>query len=153
MARKTYKLSDETYEVLKNHEQGTAKEMECDPSYIYGIRNQINPDPYPKFRELYRAAAADGAPVHIWLNDLKSISNRGQRIKVEDFYTGLIKKIESDAESTERIVEALKDGTIDKPECLKIADSLQKMGANLESLKSLVQLKLGELDAQNVRVM
>ena len=40
MPRKTYKLTDETYEVLKGNEQSIAKEMECDPSYIYGIRNQ-----------------------------------------------------------------------------------------------------------------
>lgn len=57
MPRKTYTLTDETYRVLNGKEAEIAKEMECEPQYIYGIKNKDNPDPYPKFRELFRASA------------------------------------------------------------------------------------------------
>lgn len=154
MPRKTYKLTDETYEVLKGNEQSIAKEMECDPSYIYGIRNQENPDPYPKFRALFRASANAGAPIYIWLNDLQSIGKRKkQTVTAQDFYTALIRKIEVDAQSTEEILKAVKDGEVDKHECQKIASMVESIEANLVGLKELLHLKLGECNEQNIRVM
>jgi len=76
-----------------------------------------------------------------------------QTVTAQDFYAALIRKIEVDAQSTEEILKAVKDGEVDKHECQKIASMVESIEANLVGLKELLHLKLGECNEQNIRVM
>lgn len=86
---------------------------------------------------------------------MQSIANRStKKTEVADFYLALMKKIEVDAQSTERILEALKDGEIDRIECRKIGSIIEKVRVNLTGLEKLLHSKIGELDeSSNIRVM
>lgn len=149
MARKTYKLSNQTFLALVDHEPGIADEMDCDPSYIYGIKNQKHPDPYPKFRELYRADVRAGGGYEHWDNDMAAIrASVEKRTDTGDTMKCLLEKIHLDAVSTERIVKSLDDGILNEREIAEILRDVKKIRQNTSDLESGLYRKLGELRAQ-----
>ena len=147
MARKHYKLTDETFQVLSKHEAAIAREMECDPSYVYKIKNGDEPDRFPPFRELFRAAANAGAPANIWLNDLTAIyiKSRMTTASAVEISLELAEKISADAASAGEILNSLADGKIDKAECHRILAALEKVEQSNQKIKQIVLRRLGEL--------
>lgn len=147
MARKNYKLTDETFKVLSKKEQAIADEYDCDGSYIYAIKNGESPDPYPHFRRLFRAAARAGAKAEIWFNDLAGILiNSRPIIHCTEFSKQLLKKIRTDAECTEKMIEAVADGELDKSECHELLAINQKVLENARHLEMILQKRLGEIE-------
>jgi hypothetical protein len=148
MARRTYRLSDETFKVLSGNESAIDREMECDVSYISKIKNSSEPDRYPPFREIFRAACHTGcAPAEIWLNDLTAIYVRSRSIgiKPSELSAKLLEKIETDAKSLSALVDALKDGKLEEGECHEVLSKLAKNQETNASIKQLVCARLGEL--------
>ena len=147
MARKTYHLTDETYQVLIGHEAEIAESMDCDPSYIYGIKNGTHPDPFPKFQELFRACCHARAKAQIYLNKLNAIFTKSivAVICTSQLTASLLQKIKDDAAATARIVESIADGHLDESECHEILGALAKSAENNEQLKEIVLARLGEI--------
>jgi hypothetical protein len=144
MARNHYGRSDETYDVLRNHVQPIAAEYGCDDSYIYDIKNQRTPDPYPKFRHLFRSAAQAGAPVKIWLDDLQGIAikKRSARPSLQKLAEDLLEKIQLNSDATAAIVSALGDKQLERHECHTVLAALALEAENIRNLEAMVQLQL-----------
>ncbi len=158
MARKTYALSDATYQALINHEADIAREMECDPSYIYGIKNHNHPDPFPKFRELYRAAAHAGGETSFWRNELNSIDQaaRPPLEKKGELVVHLVSKLGSDATSSAEILKAIEDGHVDERECHRLLRVMENVRTNEQIITETLHGRLAELQEskpKNLHVM
>ncbi len=148
MARKTYRHSDETYQAIVGHESEIAREMGCCPTYIYGLKNRDNPDPFPKFEELYRSTAFGGGCTKYWFNVLKAIDDRAENFNGKcadkpDALACLLEKIHREAETTARMVDALKDGQLDKRECHLILGDIETLRANLNLIETIAVSRLG----------
>lgn len=149
MARKTYGLSDETFKVLSGHESEIAREMNCDPSYIFKIKSGAETDHYPRFREIFRSASyTNTAPVEIWLNELSGIyiRSRGINSNTAELSVKILEKIESDSKSLKAIVKGLRDGKLDKSECHEILSKLAKNKATNTEIEELIRAYLGGLE-------
>jgi len=148
--RQNYGLSDETFQILIGKESLIADEFGCDESYIFGIKNQKNPDPYPKFRRLFRAAVRAGANAQLWLNDLSGIYAKAQMATtaMHELSTNLLEKIKADGESTSRIVDAIADSHLTKTECHAILSALAKNTETNKRLEQLTLRRLGELSEE-----
>lgn len=147
MARKTYRRSDETFKALSTHEAATAREMECDPSYIYHLKNGDEKDPYPQFRELFRANANAGGAAEYWLNDLTGIfiKARSNNLCTSELSAKMLDKISDDSKALSTLVESLSDGHLEEHECHSILGAMAKNEATNSRIKTLVQLRLGEI--------
>jgi hypothetical protein len=146
VARKIYQRTDETFQAVGT-ETAIAKQGNWDPSYIYGIKNGDNPDPYPKFRELFQNTAFAGGNARLWLDDLSGIlaRARGEGIK-RDLSASIIEKIDVDAKSVNSILEALRDGILTKAECHEIKAHLARLEQNTAEIQSFIDLQLGRMD-------
>lgn len=146
MAKQHYSRSDETYDVLRGYEGMIAKEHDCDDSHIYAIKNGVSPDPYPRFRHLFRASARAGAPVGIWLHDLNSIALSAQPLKAspECLTETLLDKIRRNSDATVAVTAALEDKQLDKRECHSILATLAVEAENNRKLERIVQRQLAE---------
>ncbi len=151
-ASQTQTLSDETYQAIVGHETDIANEYGCCPSYIFNIKNRETKDPFPQFRKLFKATANGGGSVSFWLNDLKAIARRAEKAicKIKPLEC-LLQKIRDDAETTERLVVALKDGEISKRECHQILADVKQLRANLEAIETIAVVRLGDLDENPTR--
>jgi hypothetical protein len=147
MARRTYGHSDQTFQVLIGNEAAIALELDCDPTYIYGIKNRTNPDPYPKFRELFRSAARAGGDVSFWLNDLQAIQTSAADSSqgTAELTDLLLKKVQSDGLSTEEIIRAISDGHVDAKEANRLIKRMDDVIHNAEVIKKLLLERLAEL--------
>lgn len=147
MARKTYQLTDETFQVLSGNEAKIAREMECDPSYINKIKNGVELDRFAAFRALFRAACYAAAPTNIWLNDLTAIymKSRIANISSVEISLGLIEKINADAASAGEILKAIEDGVLDKSECHRVLAAMETVETSNAKIKQIVLKRLGEL--------
>jgi Lhr-like helicase len=147
MAREQYSLSDETFQVLINHESKIAEEYGCHESYIFAIKNQKSPDPFPKFRRMFRAAARSGAKAEIWFHVLAGDLTRARRADVctSELSAKLLEKITAGAEAVRVMVDASSDGYIDERECHAILAALSKLTGIIERLREIVLHRLGEI--------
>jgi hypothetical protein len=132
MARKTYGHTDETRAVLSGNEAAIAREMECDASYIFAIKNAKEPDRYPRFRELFRAAARGGADVSPWMNDLTSIveSVKPAAKETEDLGKFVVAKFHDESLSTEEFLRSMSDGRLDEHEIDELLTLLERVKSN-----------------------
>jgi hypothetical protein len=142
--RKTYKLTDQTFQALIGHEAAIADEMGCDPSYIYGIKNQSNTDPYPKFRQLYRSTLRAGGGSEYWDNDLAAIraASKGTTIIAEPIAL-LLKKVRTDTRLTEEILKAVEDGILDEKEINTILRGVRAVRKNCDEIDAALYQRLG----------
>ena len=146
MSRRIYRRTDETFKVLVDHVAPVAREMECDYSHINRIKNDEYPDPYAPFRELFRRAAAANAPAEIWLNDLMAIllrSKKGQ-INVSELSGNVLRKLQSDSETLQEILQATSDNHLDKSECHLILKKLDTNETINTQIKEIVLHRLAE---------
>lgn len=147
MPRKTYQRTDETFKVLSDHESAIAREMEVDLSYINKIKNGVETDRFPQFREIFRAACYAGAPAEIWLNSLNSIyvKSRATHLCPSELSAKMLEKISDDAKALTTLASSLSDGKIEEHECHAILGAMAKNEATNSRIKTLVQLRLGEI--------
>lgn len=147
MARKNYRLSDETFLVLSGNEANIAREFDCDPSYIYAIKNGDAPDRFAQFLPFFRAIAYAGAKAEIFLNVLNGILINARPLRnCKEFSSQIIEKIRTDAECTEQMITAIADGNLDKSECHNLLSVIAKTKRLLEKLERILHKRLGELD-------
>lgn len=147
MARKIYPRTDETFKVLSEYESQIAREMECDVSYVNKIKNGVEQDRFPQFREIFRAACNAHAPAAIWLNDLIAIfvKSRKGNASVAHLSGKLLEKIQTDADAMTCIVKSLQDNCLDESECHEILSKLAAKEATTDAIKEIVLLRLATL--------
>lgn len=147
MARKVYPRTDETFKVLSEFESAIAREMECDPSYINKIKNGVEPDRFPQFREIFRAAAMAGAPVELWLNDLMAIyvKSRKSSVCITQLSGKLLEKIATDGDAMTALVKSLQDNHLDEAECHEILSKLAKKETTTTAIKEIVLHRLAAI--------
>lgn len=148
--RHEYPLTEETIKVLSDYVKPTAREMDVDIKYVYAILAGTEPDRFSSFRHQFKSAAEAGAPVEIWLNDLIGINLRVKRAcnRPPEALAVLLEKIDADAESTAKFVDALKDGEFCKTECHELLSAMAKIRKIAAAVELILQNRLGELGEQ-----
>lgn len=145
-SKNTYKRSDETYEVLKNHVQPIAREYPCDDSHVYAIKNGEKNDPYAAFRHLFASCAAGGAPVEIFLRDLQGILQRFRPtekiLDIHELAGRLAEKIEAEADEDSELLRAISDRQLSRSECHRIRDAMDARDLVAKPIKDFVDDQL-----------
>ena len=123
MSRHDYVLTDQAREAVNGNFKQIAEEMGVAPQYIYGIIYGDNPDPYSYFRVFYAAVVRAGADYTVFDNDLAEIRARyrtlTQAAPVDNGF--IIRKVQTDADTTAEIIKAFEDGKIDDtPKMIRI---------------------------------
>lgn len=157
MAKRFYGTSDETRAVLLGHEAAIAKAKGCSPSFIYNVKNSEEPDPYPPFRDWFQNCALGGGNVRIYLNDLEAIVcqiENGTALSL-NLTDKLIRKLDTDAESSHVLAAANADNHWDERECAQIIDACDKVDAETRELREMAMLrksngKIGKIDVREL---
>lgn len=148
--RKTYGTTDQTVLAIIGKEQAIAAEMDCHPTYIYGMKDRDNPDPYARFRPLYRAAVRAGSAHCHWDNDMAAIrAEADDARKIAEPMALLLKKVRSDGDLTADILEALGDGVLTEPEIHKILKGIKAVRKNADDIESALLKQLGKLRSES----
>lgn len=134
--RQIYEISDETRAVLTDKVIPIAAEMDVNTSYLYQILSGVGTDCFSKFRRLYSACVRAGADVTPWDASLSAIKTKNCVGLTET--QCLVQKIERDADTTARLVDALKDGLIDERERTAIGRAIQKERDSLDVLEAFL---------------
>jgi hypothetical protein len=143
MARKTYSHTEETFKALSGREAAIAKEMECDPSYIYGIKNHTHPDPYPRFRELFRAVVRGGGDASYWSEDLAAIAESIRHgADDKDLAGALLDDVGEFAAAIQEISRSIADGQLDENETHELILVMDKIKQDaIDATSQLVRHK------------
>jgi hypothetical protein len=142
--KKVYATTDETRSVLIGHEAEVAKAKGCDPSYVYNIKNTNEPDPYAPFREWFQDCANGGGNVRAYLHDLEAIACRAERglngceVSATD---KLLKKLDTDAESSHVLAAANADNQWDPRECDQILDACDRVDSETRELREMALMR------------
>lgn len=137
--RETYPITDQTLNILDGNAKQIATEMDVDKSYIYQILSSVEADPFGKFRRLYAACVRAGRDVTAWDASLASIRVRNECVGL-DTVECLSKKIALDADTTMKLVDALRDGDIDDRERSEIRRAIQRERDSLDVLEATLSL-------------
>ena len=140
--RETYTTSDETRKVLTGHVKPIAFEMDKSDKYIYAILADTEPDRFAQFQSLYAAAVRAGAPVchwDLWFEAVKA--KYAKTVPLQTAIECLAEKITNDADTTAKMVDALKDGVIDQKEAIQIQKAIDKERQNLDLLEAHLHYK------------
>ena len=141
--RFTYALSDETRKVLTENVGRISEEMDVVDKYLYAILANDKTDPFAPFVRLYAAAVRSGAPVCYYDHKLAAIRARYEKsIPLKTEIDCLTDKINSDADTTSQLVDALKDGVIDAHEAERIQHAIDKERSTLDLLEVHLQFKI-----------
>jgi hypothetical protein len=141
MAREIYSLTDQTTAVVTDNVGAIAAEMDVSNKYLYAILSEEKTDPYAPFRRLYAAAVRAGAPTCHWEVDLNAIKTRSMKIRPSKTEIEcLTEKVMSDADTTAKLVDALRDGDIDEVERRSIITAIEKERRTLDSLEMVLGL-------------
>lgn len=140
--RQTYALSDETRLVLTDYVKPISFEMHKSDKYIYAILSNTEPDRFAQFKPLYAAAVRTGAPVCHWDNWFASMRARYEQVRsFKSEIECLTEKIKADADTTTRLVEALRDGFIDTREAVQIREAVERERRTLDLVEAMVNFK------------
>lgn len=140
--RHTYDLTDETRKVISGNITRTAEEMNVSDKYLYGILSGDKTDPFAPFEHAYAASVRAGNPVCHWDNKLAAIRTRYEKaVPLKTEIECLTEKINSDADTTSQLVDALKDGVIDSSEAERIQHAIDKERSTLDLLEIHLQFK------------
>lgn len=136
--RHNYCLTDLSRAALKSAKvKDIAKEWNVDEDYLYGILSNNNTDPFAPFRMMFKSIVDAGGDALPYLTDLTVIYKRGRQQFCEANLTEcLLKKIHTDGETTANLVDALKDGELDRRECRTLLQDIEKIRSNLELLET-----------------
>jgi hypothetical protein len=135
--RTVYTLSESTLAVLSHNVPAIAKEWDKNPSYLYQILSGVECDPLAKFLPLYAAAVRAGADVSPWDAALSEVRSRYALCNKNPVQC-LTDKIATNAETTSKLVTALKDGQIDEREARNIRKTIAKERASLDDLEAML---------------
>lgn len=138
--RETYSLSTETIKVLKGHESAIADEWNKSAQYVYAILAGTEPDRFARFLGLYAAAVRAGAPVCHWDDKFAAVRARyeKQHARRQTVAECLTEKIGRDAETTARLVDALRDGRVDEDEALRLHALIRLEREVLDELEKVI---------------
>lgn len=140
--RHDYDLTNETRQILSGNVIDTAAEMNVADKYLYAILAGTQTDPFAKFEHLYAASVRAGGRVGLWDNKLAAIRARYEKEPpCKSPIECLTEKISSDADTTSKLVDALKDGEIDAREAEKIQAAIDKERSTLDMLEIHLQFK------------
>lgn len=134
--RETYRLTNETLNVLADKVIAIASEMDVSDKHLYAVLAGTETDPFAKFRRLYAAAVRAGADVSPWDASLSAIKARHSIASPERTQMQcLVEKITLDADTTAKLVDALHDGEIDPQEMTAIRKAIAKERDSLDVLE------------------
>lgn len=141
---------------MKDHVQMIAKEYPCDDSHIYAIKNGEKNDPYAAFRHLFASCAAAGAPVEIWLRDLRGIIERHlpseQIFDIHELAGRLAEKIEAEADEDSELLRAISDRQLSRTECHRIRDAMDARDLVAKPIKDFVDKQLAQFNDEQIKV-
>lgn len=139
--RMHYDLTDETRKVLKDNVGEIAAEASVNDSYLYQVLSSVESDFFAKFDRFYGAAVRAGSDVTPW-------DVRLQRHKTKQgektIHQCLTDKLESDADTACKLVDAIKDGDIDAREREQIERAIAKERDCLDRLEATMALYVRE---------
>lgn len=138
--RHTYELTKETLKTLTGHVGEIAEEMQVTDKFLYGVLAGVNTDPFAPFEHLYASTARAGVSRCHWRARLDAIDARydKQRPKA-GIVECLAEKITTDAETSERMVEAIRDGRVTAAEAEKIRAAVEKERRTLDLIDTVLQ--------------
>lgn len=138
--RHDYQLTEETLKTFKGNEGAIAEEADVGYKYVSAIMSGAKTDPFAPFKHFYRAAARAGVSRCHWRNTLDAIDARYEKkLPNKTEVECLTDKINSDADTTAKMVEALRDGHIDAHEARKILQAIDKERSILDLLEVRLQ--------------
>lgn len=154
-AKKDFPTSSETREALNGFETQIAKSYGCEPSYIFNIKNGHEPDPYPIWRAWFKDCAFGGGQVRLYLHDMEMIAHQAENgIKpVKNLTEKLLSKIDSDAESTHVLAQAIVDNYLDDRECDLILKACDRMKMEEKELRELALNRKAELETNRQQIL
>lgn len=134
--RHDYPLTDETRRVLTGNCPKVADGMHVSPSYIYGILEGTNPDPFAYFIAAFEGACARGVDVTEWKARQAEIEARYRPDKpLPDV---LCDKMQGDTKTNTLLVDALKNGRIDEHERRPILRAVAVERDTLDYIEAVV---------------
>lgn len=139
--RHHHDLTDETRKTLANNCQRLAESANVSDKYMYGIMADTNTDPFAVFLSiLYRPAVKAGISTVHWdarLSEIRAAGRSSRKSSVEC----LTEKIQRDADTTAKMVDALRDGRIDERERRAIQEAIERERQNLDLLETVLGCK------------
>lgn len=135
ISRAAYGLTDETRKVINGKAARIADELGWNDKTVYKITYDELPDPFAYFIAFYKACVRAGADISHYdlrMNEAKARYNYTEK---GDNAACLAEKILRDADTTAKMVDALKDGSIDASEAESIRKAIQKERDNLDLLE------------------
>lgn len=127
-----------------------AAEMNVSTQYLYAILAGTETDSFAVFEYFFRSACnAPKASVDPWLNKLNSIAAAKNKIPIaehsESATEELLRKIKTDAATTEQFCAAISDGVLTERECHELLAGVARYRQTADRLESLLHARLGEL--------
>jgi hypothetical protein len=133
--RETYKpASEQTVRILSTDRELIATEMDLTRNTLDQIIAGNECDPFLKFKRMYAGAVRAGVDVTPWdvaFQEIKTRHANGQTI-----HQSLSEKVMCDADTAAKIIEALKDGQIDRHEVRRIREAIQRERNTLDVLEA-----------------
>lgn len=136
--RVIYSLTDQTRKVFAFGVAAIAEEMSVAAQYLHAVLSGTETDIFAKFERLYAACVRAGAPVCHWDNRLREIRAKYQPKDLARPVECLAEKIRTDALTTGRILEALKNGKIDDREVPGLLEAIEGERKVLEQIEEMI---------------
>lgn len=140
MPRENYDyLSDETRDALTDNVKAMAAGWGKSVEYIYAILRSEKGDFFTAFESMYRGACEGGVSTAHWDRKLAFHRETAEAKRRKRPATELLsEKIASDASTTQRMLDALRDGRIDERERIEILKDVDREQANLNEIVRLL---------------
>lgn len=141
--RHTFDTTKQTIKVLTGHQAEIAEEANVSDKYLYAILAGTETDFFAPFEHYYSACVRAGAPVCHYDNRLAAIRARYEKLApVKTEFECLSEKINANADTTSRMVDALRDGQINEVEAEKILNAIEKERNVLDIIETMMQFKV-----------
>ena len=137
MSRHDYPLTEQTLAIWNGNCPLIAQEMHVNKSYIYGVLEGMNPDPFAYFEAAYAATVDAGLDTTEWDARLAEIRSR-RRPPVSELNGHLTDKLKEEAETNCLLVKAMEDGHIDEREKKPILKAVEVERKTLDFIESHV---------------
>jgi hypothetical protein len=146
MSRHTYQLTDATRKTIKDHVQAIAEEMDVSDKYLHGVLAGTETDSFARFLHMYKGTARAGVSRCHWRTAMDAVDAKYDRIApTATPIDCLTQKITTDADTTQKLVAALKDGRISDAEAEAILQAVQKERGVLDLIETVIHFRRGDL--------
>jgi hypothetical protein len=144
--RHEYELTDATRKTLTHNVPAIAEEMRVSDKYLYAILSGDKTDPFAPFEHLYDSTARAGQSRCHWRLRLDAIDAKHDKKNPSATPIDcLTQKITTDADTTQKLVAALKDGRISDAEAEAILQAVQKERGVLDLIETVIHFRRGDL--------